>query len=223
MGEDRSFALILTAAGSSTRLAMGCKKEFLTLEGVPVLRRAFLPFLESGLFSRFVVTYPAGLKAETEAALGSGIPGVIFVEGGEARQASVFRALNALSQYAPDYVLIHDGARPWVTRATVVSVAEETVRSGAAAPFVQSVDALKGIDTDGTISRHFVKGEVVCIQTPQGFRFQAILDAHRKARAEGVSSLDDTELYSRYEGRVQTVAGSPENRKITYSFDLGDV
>jgi len=201
-------------------MATNRKKEFLTVGGVSVLRRAALPFVEARLFTRFVVTYPEGLLEETRDALGEiGLP-VLFVTGGMTRQASVLRGLEALSPFAPDCVLIHDGARPWVSRDLILAVASETLRSGAAAPSLPPVDAMKSIGPDGTITRHFGRGELACIQTPQGFGFPAILEAHRRAASEAYAAPDDTELYARYIGRVKTVQGSPENRKITFPCDL---
>ena len=227
------IALVLTAGGSSTRMTGVGKKELFILGESTVLKKAYDEFKDTGLFSIFAVTYQKAFFNETKKALcfadakaarnNSADRKVIFVEGGSTRQESVLRALEALSKEHPDYVLIHDGARPWVDREIILSVVDETLRSGASAPYIIPVDAMKELAENGTISAHFGRGTLACIQTPQGFRFTEILEAHRKALQDGFSVLDDTEIYSRYIGKVTAVKGKPQNRKITFSFDLEGV
>ena len=122
----------------------------------------------------------------------------------------------------PTHVLIHDGARPWVSRETIVNVLSAAVEHGAAAPVVPAVNALKVVDDKGVLKEHLSRESVYGVQTPQGFQFDEILSAHREAAADTVHYIDDTEIYSRYCGEVYAVPGNPENRKITYSHDLGD-
>jgi 2-C-methyl-D-erythritol 4-phosphate cytidylyltransferase len=120
----------------------------------------------------------------------------------------------------PDYVLIHDGARPWISPDLVNAVLENVVLHGACAPVLVPSDAIKQVDSSGLIVTHLRREETVAIQTPQGFRFKEILSAHTQAENDGSRYIDDTEIYERYIHSVSTVPGDPANRKITYNHDL---
>jgi 2-C-methyl-D-erythritol 4-phosphate cytidylyltransferase len=85
---------------------------------------------------------------------------------------------------------------------------------------VQAPDALKKIDDGGFISNHLQRNRTMAIQTPQGFLFNEIYEAHTMARSDNVPYIDDTEIYSTYIGKVFTVPGDPVNRKITFPCDL---
>ena len=120
----------------------------------------------------------------------------------------------------PDCVLIHDGARPAVNGEVIKSVFESVKENGACAPAVSLVDSIKEIDDRNRISGHPDRNRYRGIQTPQGFYFKNILEAHRKASSDSRIYTDDTEIYSRYAGDVYTVQGSESNRKITYKNDI---
>ncbi len=198
------------------------KKEYLDCMGKPVLVRALSPFLENPSYYPIIITVPqdgidfvASLVAKYVKC-----PDIRFIEGGSSRQASVHRALAALEESNPDFVLIHDGARPWVTRALIDAVAKAAGEYGGCIPVVRFSDAPKEIDQDGFVKTNLSHASLRGAQTPQGFEFASILEAHTKAANEGIEAPDDAELYCAYAGRVYTVQGDPENRKITYMHDL---
>ncbi len=204
------------------RMGDGGKKEYRTLSGMPVLARSALPFARSGFFFRLVITVPKGdvpmakelLSARRE------LDGVCFVEGGNTRQQSVLFALEALEHDSPDFVLIHDGARPWVSAALIERVLRVTARDGACVPLVEAVEAMKQVESGGRIVRHLHRDGVRVAQTPQGFAFGKILAAHRRAAQEGARCVDDAEVFDMYEGPVASVDGETSNRKITFNGDL---
>jgi len=216
-------AALITAAGSSTRMGTGIKKEFLLLQGKPVLLRTVELFLHTGFFDSCVVTFRPGEKSAMIDLLRPCLEDkrVSLIQGGETRQKSVLNGLEALLGCDPLYVLIHDGARPWITEETVRLVLEKTAERGAAAPVVPAKNALKVIDEGGVFREHLPREKVMGVQTPQGFRYPDILKAHRKASSDKRIYIDDTEIYSRYCGDVFAVPGDPNNRKITYSHDIG--
>ena len=228
-----SHAVVLTAAGSSTRFNgfsdSQKKKEFLLIDGRSVLYHAALPFFSIPHLETMVVTYQEGMRDETEAALDnllftSTVP-ILFVEGGATRQQSVLRGLQVLEDHLPqiEYVLIHDGARPWVSEETIISTLAMATVFGGAAPVLPIHDAVKQVDEEGRIQEHRDRSGLVTIQTPQVFRFPAILEAHRKAMLTDHVYLDDTEIYTEYGGVVATTIGNRENRKITVLEDLPTV
>ena len=206
----------------------GLKKEYRSLAGLPVLLHSLLPFFSLSSLIHTVITLPEGDEAYVVTLLESLPPehrerrsALTLVSGGKERSASVRSGLQAFP-HAPDFVLIHDGARPWISPRLVASVAEETVRSGACIPVVPSTDAMKGIDEQGVVRSHLSRRLTLAAQTPQGFEYSRIVDAHRRAAGDGHSYIDDSEIYSRYAGEVTTVKGDPNNLKITYPRDLSE-
>jgi 2-C-methyl-D-erythritol 4-phosphate cytidylyltransferase len=198
------------------------KKEYRWLEGVPVLARSVLPFLSLPGVVRLVVTVSAGEIPNVRSLLSSHLPMglVVLVEGGDTRQESVFRGLGALREMAPEVVLIHDGARPWVDGSLIERVLASTERFGACVPVMEVTEAVKQVGDSGLILRHYERSCLRFAQTPQGFLFPRIMQAHQAARDQGTKCVDDGELYDRYVGPVAWVPGNPANRKITWPWDL---
>ncbi len=217
-----STALIITAAGSSTRLGTGRKKEFYPLEQGTVLSTVVSRFMGLSLLKPLIITIPAGLESETIEALGPGAAAEDFrlVTGGANRQASVLAGLRALKKAAPTFVLIHDAARPWIDQTTIKAVIAACHEYGAAAPGIAVTDAIKLADTRGSITEHLNRDRCFAVQTPQCFRYQEILAAHEKAAGDQGLYVDDTEIYQNYVGTAYIVPGSRENRKITHHEDL---
>ena len=276
----KSFALILTAAGSSARFSLSgsgsvsatVKKEyeplqsslFPTQKGGTVLSCAAEAFLADAatdeadadtvdntdndtagksecrrysgdfILSRLIITIPPeadhkvkALKALyassfvrdrlTEAGLKPE-----FVVGGSDRSESVFRALEYLAgKNEPDIVLVHDAARPFVSPALIRRVLHLCAEKGAAAPAVPPVDTCKETDETGCrITRHLQRSRLAAVQTPQGFRFKPFFEAHKKARTDGKTYTDDTEIWGVYAGDVFLCEGERSNMKITYKEDL---
>jgi len=226
-------AAVVTAAGASTRMGGAAKKEFLAIGGVPVLALAVRPFLAAGM-ERVVVTLPAGRLADAAALLAPhvAVAALTLVEGGDTRQESVRRGLLALADDPPDLVLVHDGARPWLAPDLLKRVADAAARFGACVPVVEVTEAVKEIGGEpdagpGTaaiaeplVLRHLPRRLLRFAQTPQGFSYLRIVAAHERARAEGLSFVDDAEVFDRFSGPVAWVTGDPANRKITFADDL---
>ena len=215
-------AVIVTAAGSSRRFGGGMKKEYLALGSGSVLSNALSPFLNSEIFSYIVVTVPENGEADARESLCDfpRLEDIQFVPGGDTRQASVYKGLQALESLNPEVVLIHDGARPWCTQEIAEAVARRALDAGGCAPAVPSVDAMKIISREGFIIDHLSRETTFRIQTPQGFLYEDILEAHEKASRDNGMYIDDTEIYGRYIGAVATVPGDEANRKITYQEDI---
>jgi 2-C-methyl-D-erythritol 4-phosphate cytidylyltransferase len=215
-------AVIITAAGSSQRMETGTKKEFLTLNNQPVLLLSLKPFVNSNLFSNYVIVLPE-LEIKTGQNILSSLDDklkFIYASGGATRQESVYNGLLALESEAPDIVLIHDGARPWISKYIIKEVHRESILKGAAIPVVASVNAMKFIDSSGNIITNRKREFTVAAQTPQGFNYTKILNSHTKAQKDNSTYIDDAEIYSKYAGDVSTVPGDTANRKITYLSDI---
>jgi 2-C-methyl-D-erythritol 4-phosphate cytidylyltransferase len=246
-----ALAAIITAGGSSSRMNAGSaggkiKKEYLPLghdflddDGKPltVLGASLSAFAAFPEIKTIVITVPAdgelaarnAVPARFFAATGSGEgpcnkPRILFVPGGPTRRSSVHHALSLLAAYNPAFVLIHDGARPWVDHSLIERVIAAVLIHQAALPLLPLLETPKEIGEDGFVKRHLRRANIGAAQTPQGFAFPAILRAHEKAAErelrESFDYTDDAEVWGEFCGPVAVVAGSPENRKITFPEDL---
>ncbi len=219
----KSIFALITAAGKSSRMG-GIKKELIKIGERPLLYHTVLHFLENCRISRIFIICSSGMETEFKKALKDlpaflDKPEIIYVTGGDSRQASVFAGLKAMSSLKPDIVLIHDAARPFVSEKIINSVIDGTIEYGSCAPVIPLIDTVKAIDSN-VITAHPARSDFKAIQTPQGFIFTAILEAHKKASEHSCTYTDDTEIYSLDHGMVYTVDGEKENIKITYPDDI---
>jgi 2-C-methyl-D-erythritol 4-phosphate cytidylyltransferase len=231
-----NIAAIICAAGSSSRMG-GTKKEYRFLnqvddEGNPlsVLGACVQIFSSINEIQHLVITVPDD-PANGEAAARKIIPHYLlnnpsgprihFVPGGANRQSSVYQALLFLQTIPPDYVLIHDGARPWLDSELIHRVINGMIPHKAVLPVMPSIETPKEIDDKGIVTRHLKRSTIVSAQTPQGFSFPEILAAHEKAAKQNQKEYtDDAEVWAEFVGPVSAVAGSPLNKKITFPDDL---
>jgi len=240
------IAAVICAAGASARMG-GIKKEYQKFESgagsLTVLGAVVRAFISVSSVQIIVIAVPPPLRGEdTEAAarealpeefLASSQPKVVFVSGGKTRRASVFNALSLLASYSPGYVLIHDGARPWVSPSLISDVIVAVKEHGAVIPLLPLTDTPKECDAplcesrqNGEtqavlITRHLKRANTGIAQTPQAFKFPEILHAHEKAaEVENEEFTDDAEIWGRFCGKVAVIAGLPENRKITFPEDF---
>ncbi len=143
---------------------------------------------------------------------------VFRVEGGATRQESVFRCFEA----APPHplVVVHDGARPFVSPGLVSRVIAEAEKSGAALAALPVSDTLKRVGEGGVVLSTPARDEFWQAQTPQAFRWEVFLEAMRKAREEGMTATDDAALVERLGVEVRVVRGEESNFKVTTPHDL---
>lgn len=214
---------VVPAAGSATRMGLGYSKAYADLGGKPLLGRT----VESLLASSFVDKVTVAVKQDeidlciSEVVDKLGLPDrVEVIAGGQERQETIDRLLLA----APgdrDLVLIHDGARPLVTRALIHKVLETAAKWGAAIAAIPVTDTLKkSLDGGYTISGTVNRQGLYRAQTPQAFHRDLISSAHRKARKEGWEVTDDASLMEQMGYEVRIVEGDERNIKITTLDDL---
>ncbi len=206
---------LLMAAGSGQRFGAPVPKQFLPLAGRPVLRRAAEALLADGLVSQLLPVCAAG-EAPRVAAMLEGLPALPPVSGGATRQDSVRAGLESLAADPPDAVLVHDAARPVLPAGTVRAVLQALCEHPGAIPVLPVNDTLKraaGNIVSGTVPRD----GLFRAQTPQGFRFGALLAAHRDGSP---GATDDAALIEAAGGTVALVPGAEENVKVTHPGDL---
>ncbi|PWR23790.1 bifunctional 2-C-methyl-D-erythritol 4-phosphate cytidylyltransferase/2-C-methyl-D-erythritol 2,4-cyclodiphosphate synthase [Zavarzinia compransoris] len=213
-----AVAALVVAAGSGKRMGGAVPKQYLDLAGQPLIRRAVAALRRHpGIGAIVVVIDPAW--AGTAAAALDGLGVEPFVAGAADRQGSVLAGLEALAALPrpPDLVLIHDGARPFVDMPLIDGVLAALKHHPAALPAVAVVDTLKRGD-DGLAGGTVPRDGLYRAQTPQGFRFDAILDAHRRFEGDGLT--DDTALAEAAGLAVALTPGREENFKVTTEDDL---
>jgi 2-C-methyl-D-erythritol 4-phosphate cytidylyltransferase len=220
--ENNNFraSAVIAAGGMGLRMGGGRPKQFLSLCGEPLLARALRPFCQCAMISEIVIAAPAGLIEETwDLARAFGMAKVKAVTaGGAARQDSVRAALEACSN--PDIVVIHDGVRPFASVSQIEAVAAEAAASGACALGVVPKDTVRLCGPGGEAAGTLDRGSLRLIQTPQGFDYRAIVEAHLDAWRCGAVGTDDAWLVERLGKRVSILPGSYENIKVTTPEDL---
>jgi len=217
MAEPRAAAIVV-AGGSGRRLGGPVRKQYLEVAGEPVLLHALRPFLDHPRIVRTIVVLPPDDAADPPSWLRD-LP-IEIVPGGAERGDSVWSGLGAIEDdHGIDVVLIHDGARPFVTRGVIDRVLDACLDGGAIAA-VPVTDTIKEVAEDGTIAGTPERARLWQAQTPQGFPRAGIVHAYRLARADGVAATDDAALFERYVGPVRVVMGSPRNFKVTRPGDL---
>lgn len=235
MAQNSELALILVAAGSSSRIGFDktgakIKKEYLAMSGGTVLSCAAKAFLSALDFKTVVVTFPSAetadeLKSNEEKARNALFADsfvreynarveFVFVPGGKTRQESVRDALEAINENSPgcSLVFIHDGARSFVKAETVELTYRAASEFGAAAPGLQPTETQKRIDENGFIVKHLLRSSLTAVQTPQVFKFAPILEAHRMAAESAKSFTDDTEIWDEYASKRRDENGEQYSR-----------
>jgi 2-C-methyl-D-erythritol 4-phosphate cytidylyltransferase/2-C-methyl-D-erythritol 4-phosphate cytidylyltransferase/2-C-methyl-D-erythritol 2,4-cyclodiphosphate synthase len=165
----------------------------------------------------------AARKALPQHLLRQEYPAVFFVPGGSSRRMSVHHALSTLAGFKPDYVLIHDGARPWVKTSMIDRIIDAVMLYDAVLPVLSLSETPKELD-GGFVKRHLKRASVVLAQTPQAFVFNTLLEAHEKAIVhelmDDVEYTDDAEVWGEFVGPVAVINGDKLNRKITFPEDI---
>lgn len=232
---SKKNAIIITAAGSSTRMGLGKKKEYLQLGKGTVLSQAAIIFLKTLHVDVLVITIPQNQEKEAKEALYAdkdfqGILGktkLVFTSGGKTRQESVLNGLLAARKTLGNnaLVLIHDGARPFVTEKIIRKTHEAALLYKASVPAIGPVDTQKEIDENNNIARHLQRKMLAAVQTPQGFDLDILIKCHKKAMEKKLECTDDTEIWDSFPEitggqKVHVVEGDIINKKITFASDI---
>jgi 2-C-methyl-D-erythritol 4-phosphate cytidylyltransferase/2-C-methyl-D-erythritol 2,4-cyclodiphosphate synthase len=213
-------AVVVVAAGRGTRAGGDRPKQFRRIGDETLLRRTLLMLVEApnvGLVQP--VIRPADRELFDHAAAKLDVLPPAF--GGATRQASVRAGLEALAGRKPDIVLVHDAARPFATPALVARAIAAAEKTGAAVPALAVTDTVKAVDDGGFVAQTLDRSLLRTIQTPQGFAFAPLLEAHRKAQAAGREDFTDDAALAEWAGmKVAVFDGEPGNIKITNSDDF---
>ena len=218
---------ILAAAGLGTRMGHETPKQFLELNGVPLVILSLRRVAACPLVTQIIVA----TRAEEVERLDARIrqenfkQAVRVVKGGSSRQASVSQALKHIPEDT-ELVVIHDAVRPLVTVEHIARVIEEARRCKAAILGIPAMDTVKEVkraslpEDVALITATVPRERVVLAQTPQVFQAQLLKDAFARAEEDGVNASDEAGLVERLGLEVRVVHGSERNIKITKPADM---
>lgn len=213
---------VIVSAGKGVRFMEGQKKQFYLLGGKPILAHTLDKFETCPLIRSILLVVS---QEDMDTCLKEVIEKYKFkkvsqiVPGGKRRQESVKNGIDALPKDA-DMVVIHDGVRPFVTRAMIEDSIHSAVRYGAVVLAMPVKDTIKMSNPDGTVLKTLDRESLWQIQTPQTFQANVIKEAYHRATEDGLIGTDDASLVERMGGKVHILPGSYTNIKITTPEDL---
>ncbi len=214
-------AAVIVAGGRGERAGGAVPKQYRTVAGTPAIHMTLAAFSDHQQVDIVQpVIHPAdeNLFLAASAGLGKLREPVL---GGATRQISVRSGLRALQPHAPELVLIHDAARPFLTGDLIARAVEAGRRHGAAIPGLVIADTVKVVGEDASVTQTLDRGRLRTVQTPQAFGFALIADAHRRAEAAGRDDFTDDAALAEWAGhRVSVFEGEAGNVKLTTNEDF---
>jgi 2-C-methyl-D-erythritol 4-phosphate cytidylyltransferase / 2-C-methyl-D-erythritol 2,4-cyclodiphosphate synthase len=215
-----SVAAVVVAAGRGVRAGGNLPKQYRELAGEPVIRSSLALFAWHGQIAAVqAVIHPDDRSSYDTAAKGLRL--LAPVPGGATRQASVRAGLEALSGRPPDIVLVHDAARPFCSAELVSRAIVACGETGAAIPALEVTDTIKRVDAGGHVAGTVDRAHLRAVQTPQAFKFSALLEAHHRAAQEGRDDFTDDAALAEWAGiKVATFPGESGNVKLTTDEDF---
>ncbi len=213
---------IITAAGKGTRMNSDINKQYLDIAGIPVLARTIASFEKCDAITDIIVVVN---EDDIQYCRSNIIEQYNFskvkalIRGGSERQNSVYKGLCA-SDKSSKIVLIHDGARPFVSNKNIIDCVLAAKEYGACGIGVRLKDTIKICDQNGFVKTTPDRSSLWSIQTPQAFTYDIIMNAHKMAIQSGYIGTDDLVLVERQGIQVKIIEGSYQNIKITTPEDL---
>ncbi|MBA3613975.1 MAG: 2-C-methyl-D-erythritol 4-phosphate cytidylyltransferase [Nitrospirales bacterium] len=217
-----SVVAVIPAAGLGIRMGGNTPKQYLSLGGIPLLVYSLKVFEHLECISEVILSVPASDLdyCRREIVKPFGLEKVTqVVAGGSRRQDSVRNGLEAISDQ-PDGVLVHDGVRPFIDQHIVRNVIDRAGQTGAAVVAMPIHDTVKRVNHSGIIQETLKREELWQIQTPQVFRYDWLVEAHKQAQLHQWDVTDDAGLIERMGYSVSVVEGSCFNIKVTKPDDL---
>ncbi len=215
----KTIAIIL-AGGKGKRMCTDVSKQFIEINEKPIIYYTIKSFEACKSIDEIILVLPKDevdyFKENIMKRFNFNIYKIVI--GGKERQDSVYNALNSIQDC--DTVLIHDGARPFVSQRVIEEGIKKAEKYGAAAPGVIPKDTIKIRDNSGFSVKTLKRDELVAIQTPQCFNFNIIKKCHEKVKIEGIQVTDDTMVVEMFGNEVYIYDGDYKNIKVTTKEDL---
>jgi len=214
------ISAIILAGGKGKRMGNGISKQFIIVNGKPILYYTLTKFLKCKVIDNIILVLP---KDEIEYCVKEVLEKYSLkvnqiIEGGEERQESVYNGLKVCMN--SNIVLIHDGARPFVSEKIINDGIRYAKAYGAAAPGVMPKDTIKIKNSDGFSTQTPNREKLVAVQTPQSFKLSIIMECHEQIKKDKIMVTDDTMVVEMYGHPVYLYKGEYNNIKVTTKEDL---
>lgn len=211
--------VVIVAAGSGKRMKRTINKQFIEIKGKPIIARTIEKFYNNENIDRITLAIrPEDEEDFLEVFKTYGFENINLVYGGKERQDSIYNVLEGLE--GSEYVLIHDGARPFVSGEAIDRCVAEVKENKAICLGVCTKDTIKIVDEDGRIVSTPDRSRIWCAQTPQAFDTDLIKRAYKKAKVDNLVGTDDSSLVEAMGTKVKMVEGEYTNIKITTPEDI---
>ena len=228
-GNKPTFTAIIMAAGSGTRMRSETRKQFMEINGMPIVAYSIKAFQDNDNIDSIVVVVPSGSIDDTLAmCIRLGFSKVkSIVEGSDKRFKSVYNGLLSVPE-GTDYVLIHDGVRPMIDQALIDRCCKYVVMTRACVAAVPVTDTIKRANSQGFAAETLDRATLWSIQTPQSFSYPLLLDAYKSLNKtiedygtdESKITDDAVIVENMTDCHVRIIEGDPKNIKITTPNDL---
>ncbi|WP_332310638.1 2-C-methyl-D-erythritol 4-phosphate cytidylyltransferase [Alkalibacter mobilis] len=216
------MSAIIVAAGTGSRMKAGINKQYLFLNGKPVLAHTLIAFEKCAMIDEIILVINKNdfSICEKDVIRANRLKKVKYmVEGGSSRQESMYNGIKKVHEKA-DIVLTHDGARPLIHQNTLLKSIEMTLEYGATIVAVPVKETIKVVNEDMEVASTPKRSELWTVQTPQTFSREILVKAHEKALEDGFVGTDDAMLVERLPFPIKIVKGHYDNIKITTPEDL---
>jgi 2-C-methyl-D-erythritol 4-phosphate cytidylyltransferase/2-C-methyl-D-erythritol 2,4-cyclodiphosphate synthase len=210
---QRNTSVVIVAAGKGQRFKSSIPKQYEKLNNTTVLEHSINAFKELPFIKDIIVVYHQDHNQHLNEI---DTRGITLVNGGRNRSISVFNGIKALAEDTPEYILIHDAARPLVSSAVIMNVYTALETSKAAIPTLPVTDTIKKISNDH-VEKTLDRSRLGAVQTPQGFCYDTLLKLYNEG---GIDFTDESQIFEAMGIAVKTVPGDKKNFKITHPEDL---
>ena len=216
--EGADFTVVIPAAGSSRRMG-GVDKLLINLEGKPAIVRTLETFCASPRISKIILVTLKEKFIILEKLMKKFFTNKVIeiVEGGKRRQDSVY---NGILRANTRYVMIHDGARPLLTKKLLQRLMAEVKGEIGCVPVIPVSDTIKIVDKDGFIIRTPSREDLFQVQTPQIFLRELFIEAYQQVLKRGIIVTDESSVMEQSNYKIKTIPGSPDNIKLTTPEDV---
>ena len=214
-------SVIIPAAGAGERMGTAVSKQFLSLDGKPIIVHTLERFQMCGAVNEIIIVVQPSSRQHVESLIDEFhlSKATKIVEGGRRRQDSVSNALSQLHSQA-EIVIVHDAVRPFVQQRVILDSIEKAKTYSAAVVAVRIKDTVKIGNDEGRFERTLDRSALWSAQTPQTFTRKVLLDAYEKASSDRIDATDDASLVELLNIHPAIVEGSFDNIKITTPDDL---
>ena len=211
-----NYSVVIVAAGSGSRMGLGYNKMLYTLKnGETILEKTVRNFEEDERCTQIIVVTSEDDRVQFEEILKG--KDISFVNGGETRQESVQQGLHLVKEA---YVMIHDGARPWVSMDCLNRIVDTLQTHDACLLMMPVKDTIKEV-VDGKVAQTFQRSNLRMAQTPQAFKTSLLVNSYQRAMKEGIQATDDAQVVELCSDEiVYEVEGDYENIKVTTKEDI---